>query len=298
MTFEERLSILKERLHTFRTVAMCLLVLAFSPWVQAEPQLLRVNQTEHPLDGYAVGALKVALAELPGQFKLVVGTEPITQTRAISDLESNNMDLMWLASNIEVEEQLRPIRFPLLKGLLGHRICIINPERQRKFSTVKTVDDLNSFYFGQGQGWPDVEILKSNGLNVITTSKYQNLFPMTEGGRFDGFPRGVMEPWTEIASRKELGLTVDTDITLIYHLPFYLFVRKDAQALANKIMEGLELALANGKYDEYFHSHPMVVDALERSKMKNRVAFYLKNPHLHPRTPLDRKDYWLDIKAL
>lgn len=189
-------------------------------------------------------------------------------------------------------------RFPLLKGLLGHRICIINPENQRKFSNVQSMEDLRKLTLGQGQGWPDVDILRENGLQVITTSKYQNLFYMVEGGRFDGFPRGAMEPWAEIAAHSELGLTVDTGIVFVYHLPFYLFVRPKDQQLAKAILQGFEVALENGQFDNYFYNTQMVKDALERSNMKNRRVFSLVNPNLHPLTPLERDDYWLDLKAL
>ncbi len=274
-----------------------LLVLVFLSGA-VDARKIRVNQTEHPLDAYAVGALRVALANMPGDYEVVINREPITQTRAIEELQKNNMDLMWLASNADAEEMLRPIRFPLLKGLLGHRICIINPENQRKFTDVRNLDDLKKLTLGQGQGWPDVEILRENGLQVITTSKYDNLFYMVEGGRFDGFPRGANEPFTEIAARADLGLTVDTDLVLIYRLPFYLFVRQEDQALAEAIHQGFETALANGQFNTYFYNDPMVKDALERSNMKARRAFSLVNPNLHPQTPLEREDYWLNLKEL
>lgn len=273
-------------------------LLTLSQLAFAQTQKIRVNQTEHPLDAYAVGALRVALANMPGNYEVVVGRRPITQTRAIEELQKNDMDLMWLASNAEAEDLLLPIRFPLLKGLLGHRICIINPDNQYKFSKVETLEDLRKLKMGQGQGWPDVDILRANGLQVVTTSKYQNLFYMVEGGRFDGFPRGANEPFAELAAHSELDLTVDTDIVLVYRLPFYLFVRPEDTALAAAIHQGFETALANGQFDEYFYSDPMVKDALEKSNMKRRRAFALINPNLHPKTPVDREDYWLDLKAL
>ncbi len=283
----------------FMAVAFSSLILAISASISsAQPILLRANQTAHPLDAYSVGVLKMLAEAAPDEFRVEVTEDDINQTRAIEYLKDNRINVMWLASNAEVEEQLIPIRFPLLKGLLGHRICIINPNRQSKFNTIQSIHDLNRFKFGQGQGWPDVEILKSNGLNVITASKYDSLFYMVEGGRFDGFPRGVMEPWSEIAAHADLGLTVDKSVTLIYRLPFYLFVDKGQEQLANRIKSALDLALAEGRFDAYFFQNALVKDALERSQMQDRLAFYLKNPHLHPKTPLDKSEYWLDIKSL
>ena len=280
-------------------VANILLVFLLGPQsICAEPVGIRVNQTPHPLDGYAIAALRVALANQDEDYKVVVAEDQITLARAVDDLEQDSMDVMWMPADAAVEARLLPIRFPLLKGLLGHRICIINPAEQGTFDRVETMDDLKRLTFGQGQGWSDVEILKSNGLNVVTTSKYQNLFYMVEGGRFDGFPRGVMEPWAEIASRPELDLVVEKRVVLIYRLPFYLFVRKDERHLANKIMQGFETALKNGSFDEFFYNNNLVKDALTRSNLSGRAAFHLHNPALTPETPLEREDYWLDLESL
>lgn len=255
-------------------------------------------QGNHPLDEYAVGALKVALAQLEQPYQLDVRRDQLTQARVMEEIKLNRLDIMWLASNQEVEDELLPIRFPLLKGLLGYRLNIINPDRQDKFRAVRSQKDLQQLTFGQGLGWPDVEILRSNDLQVITTSKYENLFYMVEGGRFDGFPRGVLEPWLELRNHRELGLTVDSEILLIYQLPFYLFVAPENTALARRIHEGFERALANGAFDEYFFNHQMIKDALQQAKLENRRSFQLSNPTLPKNTPLDREDYWFDINSL
>lgn len=274
-------------------------VLAFSGPLAASAQtLLRVNQTEHPLDAYAVGALRVALEYMEGDYQLDITQDPITQTRAIERLESDQMDVMWLSSNKQVEEQLLPVRFPLLKGLLGYRIFIINPESQSRFNRVESFSDLQELTFGQGAGWPDIEILQSNDLEVITTSKYDNLFYMVEGGRFDAFPRGVLEPWTELAARPDLPLAVEENLVLVYTLPFYLFVSPGKPELAQALHEGLDKALADGRFDQYFYGTDMIEDALTRSNLKSRQPFPLKNPSLSDQTPLDREGYWLRLEDL
>jgi len=259
---------------------------------------LRVNQTAHPLDAYAVGALKIALRNSPSAHKVIINTADINQTRAIEMLKSGDMEVMWLASNQDVESDLRPIRFPLLKGLLGHRICIINPKSQAKFSSIQSFSDLQAFSFGQGQGWPDVEILRNNNMTVVTTSKYDNLFYMVEGNRFDGFPRGVLEPWVEIEAHPNLRLAVEKHVVIVYKLPFYLFVHPNNATLAAEIKLGLDTALANGDFDEYFYNNPLVKDALTRSQLKERLAFPLNNPFLSPQTPPADSHYWLKLEDL
>lgn len=282
--------VLIKRLLSFGLACVCL--------SSSAQTLLRVNQTEHPLDAYSVGALRIALEYMEGDYSLKVTDDPITQTRAIERLETDQMDVMWLASNREVEQQLQPIRFPLLKGLLGYRIFIINPNRQARFNQIDNFDDLAQMTFGQGAGWPDIDILKSNGLTVITTSKYDNLFYMVEGGRFDAFPRGVLEPWTELEARPELPLAVEQNLVLVYTLPFYLFVSRDKPELAKAIHAGLDRALAAGRFDQYFYSSDMINDALTRSNLSNRRPFPLNNPSLTKQTPLNRAEYWLKLDGM
>ncbi|WP_018015496.1 transporter substrate-binding domain-containing protein [Teredinibacter turnerae] len=290
MSTQTHFHALTQRLGLLLTCAL------LTPALNAEP--LRVNQTNHPLDAYAVGAIRVALQHMPKRYQLEVGTSDITQARAVEYLQTGEMDLMWLATDKTAEETLRPIRFPLLKGLLGHRVFIINQNNQSRFSDIRTINDLKELRFGQGAGWPDVEILRSNGFTVITTSKYENLFHMTEGGRFDAFPRGVLEPWVELAKHNSLGLSVERKIVLIYTLPFYLFVDKNNTELANDLHAALDAALADGSFDNYFYNSKMVNDALTRSGLKERLAFRISNPLLSKETPLERKDYWLDLNDL
>lgn len=260
-------------------------------------QTYRVIQGSHPLDEYAVGALKVALKALGEGDTVSIDEQQVTQTRVMEEVKLGRLDIMWLASNEKAESEMLPIRFPLLKGLLGYRICIINPERQSKFASVRDFEDVKRLSMGQGYGWPDVDILRSNNLNVVTTSKYENLFYMVEGGRFDGFPRGVLEPWVEIANHRDLGLKVDDRLLLIYTLPFYLFVDPSNQALAKKIHRGLDLALASGEFDRYLMNHPLVNGALAKANLKERLAFKLKNPTLPSATPLQREEYWFDVST-
>lgn len=272
--------------------------LGLSLALSAGAETLRVNQTDHPLDGFAVGALQVALKHMKGDYQLKITREPVTQSRAIEWVKGGEMEVMWLSSNKQAERELIPIRFPLLKGLLGHRVMIIAPEKQAVFDRVQTLDDVRRLTIGQGYGWPDVDILRAAGLNVVTTSKYENLFYMAEGARFDGFARGVLEPFAELRARPQLDLTVERNIVLVYPLPFYLFVSHDRPDLAAKLHEALDAALAAGDYDNYYYNAQLVRDALDKSNLKHRRIFRLTNPELTPETPLERKEYWLDLESL
>lgn len=278
---------------------ICLTVVAglFAPSVRAA-EVLTVPQSPHPLDAYAIDILKLALKHMDKRYTLEVVEGSFTQSRVVEDVRLGKFDVFWQASDRETEQLLLPIRFPIIKGLLGHRVFIIQPEMQKKFDQVNTLEDLKQFSFGQGSQWPDIAILESNGLKVVVTSKYESLFHMVEGGRFDGFPRGVLEPWVELRTHSHLNLMVEKSIVLVYKLPFYFYVHEENHALARELHRALDAALADGSFDEYFYSNPMVKDAINRSDLKNRKAFFLTNPNISKETPLHRDDYWLDLQKL
>src|SRR5690606_21583774 len=132
----------------------------------------------------------------------------------------------------------------------------------------------------------------------VKVNKYPSLFYMVDGGRFDAFPRGVQEPWGEIAQRPELELTVEKRLMLVYRMPFYLFVGKDDRQLAADLERGLRLAIADGSFAEIFRNDPTVKSVLEQANLQNRLVFELKNPTLPKETPLDDEDLWLDVRDL
>ncbi|HMW46751.1 MAG TPA: transporter substrate-binding domain-containing protein [Cellvibrionaceae bacterium] len=272
------------------------LLIALSALARAEDYEIRVNEYTDPNSRYIIGQLKNALSKIDTKYKLTILHENFTQARTNEEVKNQGLlNLCWTTSDPQIEQELRPIRIPILKGLLGYRILIINKKNQYKFSQVKTFEDLKQFTFGQGKTWTDTKILQANGLKVITTNKYPGLFHMVDGERFDAFPRGVNEPFGELAQRPDLpDLKVEDTILLVYRMPFYLFVSRDNPKLGNDIETGLNRAIADGSFDKIFYSEPNIKDVLEKANMKNRRIFNLTNPFLTKETPLDREELWFD----
>lgn len=272
------------------------LLLTLSAFVRAEELEIRVNEYTDPNSRYIIGQLKNALSKIDTKYKLTILHENLTQARTNEEVKNQGLlNLCWTTSDPQIEQELRPIRIPILKGLLGYRILIINKKNQYKFSQVKTLDDLKQFTFGQGKTWTDTKILQANGLKVITTNKYPGLFHMVDGERFDAFPRGVNEPFGELAQRPDMtDLKVEDTILLVYRMPFYLFVSRDNPKLGNDIETGLNRAIADGSFDRIFYSEPNIKDVLDKANMKNRRIFNLTNPFLTKETPLDREELWFD----
>ncbi len=221
-----------------------------------------------------------------------------TQGRYIEDLRAGRIDVMWAASDASIEAQVPPVRIPLLKGLLGHRIFLIHKNSQHKFDAINTLEDLKKIKFGQGATWADTNILESNGLTVVKTQKYENLFHMLDGGRFDAFPRGVQEPWGEVNKIPGLELAIEKRLMLVYKMPFYIFVAPDNPSLARDIESGFNSMIADGTFDHEFLNDPSIKKVIELADLKNRKVFYLDNPALPKETPVNRPELWLDINNL
>ncbi|PUA28989.1 MAG: diguanylate cyclase [Cellvibrio sp. 79] len=260
--------------------------------------IIKINEATDGNGRYAMAMINLALSKVSTKYKLQIDSSVVTQARNIDDVATGRSDLLWAATNQEMEDKLLPIRICLYKGLLGHRIFIINPASQSRFDQVKTFDDLKKFTFGQGTTWADSSILESNGLKVVKANKYQSLFYMVDGGRFDAFPRGVQEPWQELETNSKLPLTVEKKIMLVYRMPFYLFTGKQNKQLAADLETGLNRAIADGSFDNVFYKDPMVQAVLEKANLEGRLVFNLENPTLPKETPLDRPELWLDIKSL
>lgn len=272
------------------------LLIVLSTLARAEEYEIRVNEYTDPNSRYIISQLKNALTKIDTKYKLTILHENFTQARTNEEVKNQGLlNLCWTTSDPQIEQELRPIRIPILKGLLGYRILIINKKNQYKFSQVKTLDDLKQFTFGQGKTWTDTKILQANGLKVVTTNKYPGLFHMVDGERFDAFPRGVNEPFGELAQRPDMpDLKVEDTILLVYRMPFYLFVSRDNPKLGNDIETGLNRAVADGSFDKIFYSEPNIKDVLEKANMKNRRIFNLNNPFLTKETPLEREELWFD----
>jgi hypothetical protein len=118
---------------------------------------------------------------------------------------------------------------------------------------------------------------------------------MLDGERFDAFPRGASEAWTELEAFPDLKLTVEKNLVLIYPLPTYFFVSKHDPELAQELEKGLEAAIADGSFDRFFYAAPEVKEALKKSDLSNRRAIRIENPFLPKATPLNRKELFLDL---
>ena len=227
-----------------------------------------------------------------GPFKIQAPQQELPQARDFEMVKQGYVDVILTSTSIEREQELHPIRIPFDKGLYGYHIAIINESDQPKFSAIRTLADLQKLWAGLNEVWPETKIFRANGLNVVATSGYRELFTMLHERRFDYYPRVAHEPWRELRDMNIPGLAVETDLLLYYPTPGYIFTSKNNLKLADRLERGFRMALKDGSFDKLFYNHPDIKEALERGNLKNRRIFRLKNTFLPEETPLNDKELW------
>ncbi|MCP5078533.1 MAG: amino acid ABC transporter substrate-binding protein [Psychromonas sp.] len=239
-------------------------------------------------------ALEITKQEY-GEYQLVT-SKKMEQGRALRELskyKNSRLDLAHFAPTAEREKQAIAIRIPLIQGLLGYRLCLINEGEQQKFSQITNKDQwlASDLAIGQHQDWPDTLVLKGNGLTVKTSSKYELLFLQLAKQRFDCFARGANEIYYEQRSHRNLGLVIEKEIALHYPFPLFFFVNKNNRELAARLKLGLTKLIENGTSEKLFEYYYQA--QIEDLNLKNRHLIELQTPTLsyltiqamnHPKT--------------
>lgn len=269
--------------------------IAAFPANAAEKKTVTTNMKSNVQTDYMNGLLKLALSYSDKEYIFATTSEVYSRPRVMESVKSGSISVMWGGTSEEMERDFIPIRIDAYRGLMNHRLFFIRQGDQSRFDQIRTLDDLKKIKFGQGRSWQDASILESAGLQVIKATKKPSLYYMLDGSRFDAFPRGANEVWTELAAFPDLKLTVEKNLVLIYPLPTYFFVTPKDSVLAKDIEFGLESAIKDGAFDRYFYNSPEVKEALGKADLKNRRAIRIANPYLPKATPLDRKELWLDL---
>lgn len=252
-----------------------------------------VSDADHRSE-YPLRMLELALQKSGHSYKLRPSDLVMNKARVASELLQGKIDVAWMVTSMEREENLRPIRICIFKGLGGWRVALINQGDEARFAKVKSLADLQQLHAGQQEDWPDTAILRNSGIPVETTASYDPLFKMLQAHRFDWFPRNIMEIWAEAETYKKQGLVVEPTLLIRYPSAYYFFVNKKSPALAEQIEKGLEKALKDGSFDNLLREYHG--DVIERAHIKSRRVIDLPNPMLPPATPLKRKELWFQIK--
>ncbi len=274
---------------------LCLLLVW--PAAARATELVRFPKPEFEGDhryDYAMQLLQLGLSKSGVDYRIELAEFPMNQERQVVEIEAGRtLDVGPIPSSAEREARLLPIRIPINKGALGWRLGLIRKGDERLFAGVNTLADLQAVRLAQGQEWPDTQILRANGIPVITAPKYEGLFKMLTGKRFDYFPRSVMEIWDE-QTLNAATLEVEPHLALHYFYDAYFMVNRKNTKLAQDLRDGLERAVADGSFDRLFQQY--YGERLRKAHLDTRMVIELKNPLLTPGTPSDRPELWYGFR--
>lgn len=275
-------------------LCLCLNGLAFA----AGPKVIHYPRVDG--DGeqgdYGIALLQLALDKAGGHYRAELSPARMQQNRALVELQSGagRIDVVGTMTSAEREARLLPVRIPLTRGLIGWRIALLRADHKDLLQSVKGLDDLRYYTSGQGQDWPDLQILRHSGVTVQPAAVYSTMFGMLNAGRIDWAPRSVNEIWAEAARHPELA--VDPYVVVRYPTTDYFFVNRNNPALAEELRAGLEAALADGSFEKLFYAYYGA--QIRRARLDKRVLIHLPNPLLTPETPLQRKELWFTLDDL
>jgi hypothetical protein len=228
----------------------------------------------------------------------MVPSELMSERRQAFEMKNKTgmLTVMYLGTTPDFEKSLIPVRIPVDRNLGGYSVFLIRKGEERRFSAVRTLDDLRRFRYGLGLGWVDVDILRANKFNVVTGSGYEGLFEMLVHRRFDVFLRAAVEVLDEYDNRKAAlpDLRIEDTIVLYYTFPMYFWFPRTSEGrrLAARAEEGMRMMIADGTYDAIFDKYQR--HKIERLRLKERRIFRIENPFLGPETPLADKKLWFD----
>jgi hypothetical protein len=257
---------------------------------------------------YEISVLELALKNAPGEHTLtIVAINDINQARLLKNLtrDENNFNVFFSGFSKQRERELLQVDLPITRGLLGYRVFAIREDNLGLFANIA---DLAQFKkqvtVGSGIGWPDTEIFKHNGFDVIQT-QYGGLWKMLRANRVTAFNRGINEAYVEVAQQNQQNdvtrllatpkLVVEPNFLVVYPFDYFFYVSPLYPELHQTIQAGLNKALANGDFKRNFYNHPRIKQALAQLALKNRKVFSLDNPLLSERIQALPQDYWHQV---
>lgn len=214
-----------------------------------------------------------------GKIKLIPANAK-SYKRAFERLQNDEagFDAMISASNLAREEGLIPLYFPLERGLLGVRLCLINEAAQTAYSLVNKNTDFKhlSLKIVTDANWPDSEILQSNNIPIVELNSHTERLEYTRQNQNVCYSRSIFEIQSELAKANDL--LIEADIVLVYPQADILYFRKNAAPLVEAVRFGLEQAYADGSFQEIYNKYfsKLIAD----NQLYERKILFLHSPLL------------------
>jgi hypothetical protein len=146
---------------------------------------------------------------------------------------------------------------PILKNLLGYRQLIAKNDSLDRIAKERDLESFVQLVAGQVTAWPDIDVLKKNGIPVRTAAAYPSLYPMLKFDRFDYISLGIGEIHASLVAQKDTNkdFSVVEDLVLYYPFPAYITVSESVPELAKRFDFAMNKITKSGQFDEIFHRH-------------------------------------------
>ncbi|NTS77312.1 transporter substrate-binding domain-containing protein [Catenovulum sp. SM1970] len=284
-----------------KKIACFAFLLTLSTQLFAETIVLPRQQSSSDTSfDYRVKLLKLALSKSKTPYEVTFSEELLTQGRAMRLLNKGKVDVVMAGPTQDREALYRAIHIPLMKGLLGHRVFIINKSKLATFEKLTRPEELQELNACQGLHWPDSDILDVNGFKVSRVLNFESMFSMVDEGNCDYFPRSIIEGYSEIEAynkaNPESNLVLFDNIILKYKFPLYYFTSRSNEKLAKTIEYGLLTAMKDGSFAKLMQEHTTTSHIYPLEQWNAKTFIELENPLLPFNTPINNESMWLDLK--
>ncbi|CAH0529847.1 ABC transporter substrate-binding protein [Vibrio hippocampi] len=260
----------------------------------AKPLRIQTGIDESKL---AVNLLSEAVRRSPiySELEYAYGDDPEPATnKLIADVKTGALDIVWLGTTSDYEQEMTALYFPIYRGLLGMRIALVEQDKQDILAQVRTFPEMKNYIPCQGKIWSDTFILEENGIVVAKSMKYHNLFAMLEADRCHYFPRGTFEAYAEAERYPEYNLAVDKHVLFRYKMPSFFFVSRENEALAQHLSAIFDEMIDDGTFAKLFFANPEVNNALKQANLNTRTIFDLHNNDLSTKTQSLPDRFWFN----
>ena len=215
-----------------------------------------------------------------GDYTIVpFGEEPSAKRQALLITEGQILNLLWASpGTVIARAEVHTIPVDILRGLLGYRVCLINPANFPEHP--RELTSLHQLSIGQGLNWQDIEIYKHNGIALKQAPTFEALFDMLAAKRFECLPLGADEVMYTLRDKKAQYpfLALDNNLLIYYNYPIYLHVSKKFPLLAQRVELGLKKLQDSGEFTRLFNQHHAA--DLAQLNLRQRKVFCLPSPYL------------------
>ncbi|WP_440876448.1 hypothetical protein [Thalassotalea sp. PLHSN55] len=272
-------------------ILVTLLTAAVSPITNAKDIVMSGNERED----YSTALLSHLLSYSPNKnYRLTFQNVDVPKLRIFRMIANNeDVDIIVAGATKAREKILKPIRYPIYKGLFGWRIPLVHQDNEHLFSPAPSLSQFKKYIPGQLHSWSDTKIIEHNNIRVEKGSDYVGLFHMLNKKRFDYFPRSVLEVFWEYDAHQDLQIAIEPHVLIHYPTASVFYVNKDNNELASDIALGFEMAINDGSFQQLFNHY--YGDIVSKVSAQKRTAIHLKNPLIIEDLPRQRTELWVNF---